>query len=738
MSNSSFKVNSRTAKQGQVNVSGRGVDPQSVSVEFQSLETIVVSSKNPSNGEANVGETIEYTITGTTNPVVATVDPNDGSFSVTPDTHNPYKFLITASHDGLGELVVTGDTVEDLREAFMFSPADNLSLSITPSNEVTRDKEIEITVSGTTKNITASASDSKIVLTPAQAGDPTNKSWTVTATDAIEGTVVFSGVGVNSATARLNFRAGDVINLSLQNEAVRVGTENIINVTGADSTRTLLADSDNPNITPTVDDYQTIRLSATQQGTATIRVHGDYIQEKSIEVKFLPEKDDIVVTLDPASGIAKVGQIMTATVSSTISTSITATSDNGDISVSPSGKDRVWNIVARQPGRAQIEFSAPDILTESVNVEFEEAVNTGPQFIVSKTYYTGSQEDYPMSFTVDNLVGKLSARSSNAIVFPATVKDNVVTVKLNNQLKKTTSFSVTLHVDGQQDVVVMFNVEVPEELPDLPINGKVITGEKGKEIYFNLPPLDSDDVIDATCSDIDLDIEIRDINRVYINSNVAKTYLINVSHTEYKPGVVTYVCTEPYVEPVKPAPAPEEYYDLGPAPEVQINAPEGEFVSKTFEEPTITTDEEKISYILANAPFDFKAIGHFLCTYAKKMDPNGVILSAEEGSRLNRSLYQRIMYILTIPDYYEFRERFRLLIKIFKIYKDNSFSLMNALRYDNNWIEGPEALEQYKLFIAFVEKYIKANGQGVKVGNLPFKDSIVDKIVQYCSENIQP
>lgn len=738
MSNSSFKVNSRTAKQGQVNVSGRGVDPQTVSVNLQPLEKIAVSTKNPSNGEANVGETIEFIVTGTTNPVVATVEPNDGSFNVAVDPQNQYKFLITASHDGLGELVVTGSTVEDLREPFIFSPADNLVLNVTPGREVTRDKEITISVSGTTKNITATASDSKIVLTPDRPGDPTNKTWRVTATDEVEGNVVFSGVGVNNASARLTFRPGDIINLSLQHEAVRAGSENVINVSGADSTRTLQADSDNPAITPIVDDYQTIRLTASQQATGTIRVHGDFIQDKTIDVEFLPEKDDIVITLDPANGTAKVGQIMTATVSSTISTSIRATSDNGDITVSPSGKDNVWNIIARQPGRANIEFSAHDILTESVSVEFEEAVYNGPQFIVSKTYFSGPQEDYPMSFTVDNLVGKLSARSSNGVVFPATVKDNVVTVKLNNKLTKTTNFSVTLHVDGQQDVVVTFSVIVPEELPELPINGKVINGETKKEVYFNLPPLDSDDVIDATCTDYDLDVEIRDYNRVYIRSNVAKTYTINVSHSEYKPGVVTYVCTEPYVEPVQPAPGPEEYYDLGSAPDIKVNTTEEEFVSKTFESARITTDEERIAYIIANAPFDFKAIAHFLCTYAEKMNPNGVIPTPEEGSRLNRSLYQRIMYILTIQDYYDFKERFRLLIKIFKIYKDNSFNLMNALRYDNNWIEGPEALEQYKLFIAFVEKYIKADGQGVKVGNLPFNDAIIDKITQYCSENIRP
>lgn len=746
---SSYKVVSNTPANGDITFKARGYQPLVVNVNLQALENVRVDSVTPSNAEANVGESIVFVISGTSNNIHARVEPSDG-VQVSQSSSNQYEITVTSTSDGAKQLVVYGDTIEDFVYPFTYLPADDIVITGDDNGQtVTKDKTITLTVSGTTKNVTASSSNANVRVAASSPRDPSCKEFLVTATNSGEATITVSGIGVNSATYNVRFRDADVIELSLiEPDGVRAGTNNTIMVTGADTSRTLIADSNNPVITTRVVSHEEIELSASGEGTATITVHGDYVETKEISVRFFDAVDTPTVTMTPANGQTKKGMKIRLDLTDTISRDITAAVSSATMSVSKVNPSdcKSWYVTSPSAVTGDVIFTSTsgDINEIRSRVEFLETFSGLPQFTVDQTEYSLKETDLPLKIQVKNVNVPLSIRDSNPLLFDVRLEENIVKIskrKPNESIGEDIALKVVISGEDQNDVVVTVNVKhvYIGPKPTMPCDGKTYRGFVDEEIYFNGPTVDNDDslTIDAPST---IKTAIKDINRIYLNTNKqgpAGVYTIVVKHNDYKDGIVKYKCEERPTPPVVNPEAPDEWYDLGQAPTVTISTKDETFIKDVFESQQLNSDDERITYVLANGDGTLRNLANAFCTYNAKMSIKGVIPMESTGGSMNRLIYDHLLFIFNTSDYYKFRDYIRLVIKIMKHYRDTSFSTMLMMRFESGWVGTREELSQFRNIAAFLNKYIDANGQNVKVTGLEVVGDGYKNMERYCGENIQ-
>lgn len=733
-------ITSKQARTGTVEVNSRGASaPKEQEVQFKSLEVPSFTTV-PVNGQVDVGATITITIgdvTGNITPSLLVDDqPADGYAEIlADDDSNQYTVKVSALKPGTIKLHIEGDSIDPTDHEFTILEPDVVALDMEPANgNVLDDEEILVSVTGTTKNITMRASDPKITVTPTNVGDPTNKEFTISASGPVVGNLIVEGVGVVTLEQEVTFREFDVITVTPDPvPATDISEEIVLTVSGTE--RTINATCSNPDITPVVSD-KTITISATDVGTGEIVITGDHVQEKIVEVVFT-SPDRISLDVEPRNGETYVGSNIIVTVNGTTKP-IKFRSNNGDVKVSTTGIDYVYSIRSDVPvASAEVEFYGDDIKPVKTTVTFLERAQA-PQFTVDTSKIELREDQLPHTFSVSNLQGTLVATSSTSYVV-VSVSGSDVTIESVKPGKMPVSGRITLHVDGQIDQYVPFTITALPELPTMDCDGLVIESTPGVETYFNVPMKDDDDVVTVTCSSREVTIDERDLNRVYVKSDVLGTYIINVTHSEHKPATVTFkVKEEPVI--IEPDEDSNNYYDLGKCPDVDVPVKNDNVIDSVFTSSLLANDRERLSYIIKNGDYVSKDILNVFCTYNKDFGDPYYLPSDEEIGSFNRRVFQKIYYVLNIEDYYTFKEYFRLILKTFKVYKDTAFKDIRMMRGEDGWKGSPSELEQYKMIVSFICKYIDMNGQNVTVtlSTMPFSDRVTDKLVQFCSENIIP
>lgn len=736
-----YKVDSSSPASGVVRITARGIEPIEVNVNLQALETISFSSINPSTGNANVGESITFEVTGTSNPVSARVTPDDGSITCEQDQHNQYLFRVTSTNEGRGNIYVKGDTTIEINREFTYLPADNLEFQVDKVMPVTMDKEILVTVTGTTKNITASSNKAEVKVAPKTPLDPTCKEFIITAIQEDSADITFSGIGVNSKSLHVEFRAADPISLQLDKNEMRAGDKLTLSVTGADATRTLRAVSSDPCVTTRVISHEEIELSGVSEGTTTITVSGDYVETKTVKVKVYPAKDTPSIRMVPDIGQIVKGSILEIYLENTISEDITAIASVHSITVNRKNPSdaTVWLATSQVAGQGEITFEAPDINTVSTTVEFLANASGLPPFTVDQLDYTFYVNEGPLIIPVKNLYGELFVKSSHPKI-KADVEGSNIKVYATDLLKEV-SGKLTLTVEDQDSIIINIKILPEVILPKMACDGttkRLLVGETG---FISIPLDDGDDNVSCSSSSQDLTAtyDSRKDGRVTFTSSVEGNYVITIKHAEYQPAKVNVEVYQDIPVVIPTPPEPDNYYDLGIAPEVTISQPVNGEVSAALTDGQLTTDSERISWILVNGTFDDKIIAHSVCNYSVTMDPSNGCLSNEEGAKANYSLYNTIKTVIDIEDYYSFKERFRLLIRLFKFYNLHALNTVNLMRYDEGWIWGSEALNEYRSLISFLTEYVRVDGQSAPLGNLPevLEDDDLEKIRAYVANNIR-
>lgn len=736
-------ITSQQQGTGTVKVNARGATaPQEQEVQFLSLETPTIET-DPANGEVDVGGVITFTISDVTTDITSSFvlsdeSPADGYIEVLPDDDSDqYTIKVKALQPGSLKLKIEADSIDPTEHEFTILVPDTISLDMEPASaNVLDDEEILVSVTGTTKNITMRASDPKIVVTPTDDGDPANKEFTISATGPVMGDIIVEGVGVETLTQEVIFREFDIITVTPE-EILPTDIEDEIVLTVSGTERAITARSTNPNIDVQVSD-KTLTITATDVGTSEIIISGDHVQEKIVEVRFT-SPDRISLVLEPSNGTTTVGERIFVRVEGTDNRDLKFRSNNGDIRISETELDFSYVVEAVAPVTdATIEFYGDDIKPSTATVNFTEVV-PGPQFNVDVKDITLNVSQLPYTFSVTDLSGNLVATSSTNYVVVSASGDEV-TIESIKPGKLPIKGKITLHVDGQVDKYVTFTIDPLPELPKMDCDGIEVVSNPGKEVYFNVPMKDEDDVVEVTCSSRAVDIEERDANRIYVKSDTLGTYILNVTHTEYKPATVTFKVIEEEVIIVPEEEDKTNYYDLGACPDVEIQITDGNVVESVFTSSELSSDKERLSYVMKNGSFVSKDILNVLCSYNSSFGDPYYIPSDDEIGRFNRRVFQKIFYVLNIEDYRTFQEQFRLIIKAFKVYKDAAFQDIRLMRGEDGWKGSPTELEQYKMIVSFICKYIEQNGQNVSVplSTMPFSDRITDKLVEFCSKNIVP
>lgn len=726
-------------KEVQVHLLFDGKDPEQINFIARRSSQMPQFTVSPTSVNTYHSHDVTLQLSGVTGTISATSDNSNITFEI---KQAEKQVIVKADSAQTGTLTITADS-HSVQVPVTFLALQTIAATVDPTSlKLTKDKTFTITVTSSDDVSAKMKTGTGMTITPSS-----GKSFTVTCKNATAGTdtVVLSHVDYEEKEIQLTFREKDEVSHTISKSNATVGEEIVITVNGLSQGREIEAESSDSKATIRVEG-NLVKVNATQAVTSTITVRGKgasapYVEEFTEQVTYAePGKDTITVTLNPVNGQAVKGSTITAEISGT-SSAITAKASDKKISVTKNRDDKHWNITSSQAVTGTVTFSGTKINEKQVSVEFTEP--SKPQFTVTDTDVTINETDMPYDITVTGLTGTLKAKVSNPLVYKVEVSGSTATVSYINpefNHSRDDVVLVTLSVEGQKDVVVSLRIlDVPAKTL-MPCNGLVLEGYTDQEIYFNGPTVDKNDVLSATCDNPAVTVQVRDVNRVYVNTGKNAplgVYKITVSHSEYLDSVVTYKCIEKPTKPVPPT-GTNEWYDLGEAPKVTITTTPDDFVKEVFEDGQITTDAGRIAYVLEHGSADLRGAANMFCTYNMNVGTNQPVPLDSTGGRWNRLVFDQFLYVFGLADYYTFRNNIRLIIKIMKHYRQTSMSTILMVRFDAGWIGSREELALYKNIVAFLNKYIDANGQHVSVNGLELTGDALKNMSRYCEENIQP
>lgn len=755
-----LRINTATTQQNvEVEVSARGVTPEVASMSFQDLETPVVSGIPADSvvvGESftiNVADiTSEPTVVAYTN-AGALVDRGVEVGSVVTNPAGGYDVEITPRVSGFYKLVLSGDSFADYEVLFSCKVADSVVIVPETATVVTSDKTISFEVTNTTKQVEVISLDPDVTVTP-RTQDPNNKIFDITVSSAmtIQPRIAIRGIGVNEEIFSPMFRAGDIIQLSLVEKKVRAGSVQTIKVSGADNTRTLIAtvpQEYSSIVTATVVDYETVTVEASSEvSDVPVTIGGDYVEESSVEVTFLPTKDTLSYTLSSTvvnssltgDDTTFVGSYIVMKVSGTNET-LSFSSDSPDVVIKDGGSQYEKVITSTAVGTPTIRVRGTDVTDLDVQLEFVARPQGGPQFELVKDSYSFPVTTKKFTFPVSNLEGALTARSTSFKV-KTNVIDNMVELTLSDYVPNPIDCQIILSVEGQEDRTVNINVYFPEELKTMSCAGERLEFTVGESVKFVIPTRDEDDVVEIIPNNNNLVYKL-DVNVVTLTSNTVGSYTVLVKHSEYKDAMVSVEVKDlnQVVAPAPVIPEKNEWYDVGSSPDVSVTVNNNGFYGSVFDSQLISTDKERIAYILDNGSIGETGPIHIMLTYEETTGASSVFRGGDYVAKQNYSLYYMLKGLMGVENYYTFKGNFRAILKVFKLYKDSAYSLPYLLRFDEKWPGSDSELAKYKQLVAWIVKYVETDGQGMGSYVKSLKDYVTEttlnNLTQFCSQSVR-
>lgn len=368
------------------------------------------------------------------------------------------------------------------------------------------------------------------------------------------------------------------------------------------------------------------------------------------------------------------------------------------------------------------------------------------QFYLGETSVITEQIKLPYKVKVFGVYDSVSVSSDNPDIIPIydELNDWLIIEARDPNFTSEIQGIVTLSHASQKDIELNV-VLVPsknESKPVMGINGKTITKPIDTSFFINVPMLIGNETVTATCDDPDCSVSVHADrgNRIYINATVPKVYTIKVKHSRYREAEFKYDATPlARMTPSKPSENNGPIYDLGvPPTNITVDTTAYDYVSRVFAEPGLTDDKLRCAFVIANGPASFKNIGHNVCDVAIKLDPANPLLTITDGITEIKELYGLIKNILSYEDYLEFKESLLLVLKLFKVYKDNGLNKSYLFKYNNVWGYDLYNVSDYVRTINFITDYVEKDGQNINPFAYDFDLEVTQKLATFCNEGIRP
>ena len=702
--------------------------------------TVIV---DPVSQVASVGDTITITVSPANSAITTILDPNTSNV-VNIDDIGGGVFEVTATQAYKGQITFQQAGEQDETVDIEFTALDVITVAEGDVIEKFVDDTIELNISGTTKTWRATSSEQSVATV-----NKRGQKIIVTVVGDGQTDIEITGTGIQTKTVQLTIKPlQDMVITGTGTETAEINNDINVTVTTPSTPVTNQLVSNPVGAIQVVDDGANgFTLSSSQAATGTLTFQSPNYKDKVVNVSFtLPNvvNDVLNVVLNPGDTV-EVGQTITATVTGTTK-QYTAQSDNSDILVNKTAQDTL-EITATKAGNANITCQGAGIDTKTFSVTFTPKASvpvpppTGPQFSVANTTIQFNESDVYKDVDILNLVGNLKAVSSDQLLVPDVIHTpasgkTIVRLELDKDIVTDLNCQVTLSVLGQQDVVL--DVTVINDvviLPGMLVDGKVFETETNQEVLVQGPTPNPGDVFTITA---DPAVTHRiDVDRIFLQSGVKGDYPVKIELNGYKPANITLKVIDPVVVPPQP---PKPWFDLGPALPATIIANEDNYVDKVYDSPVLVTDENKIAYILENGSPDIKGPALTLCQYQEEMSKNSNknLNKSGYGAKQNFKLYGRLISMVKSSDYYSFRTTMRLVLKIFKIYKDDAFRPTSLNRFELDWPADTVKLDEYKMLTAFLCEYVAKNGVGVTANGLPFDDEVKARFNRFIQENLLP
>lgn len=504
--------------------------------------------------------------------------------------------------------------------------------------------------------------------------------------------------------------------------------------------------SDNENIIVTemeAGSLYYVRLGNGTQAAGNIIFDAEIpsILHKSIPVAFREGKDDRpIIEFNPIDGSVEQGRELIINVKNTNS-NCTLTCEDSNLVIEETetlvGYANCFSVRSEQPGTYQLVLNGEGVISTT----FVVTVRNKVEIYTASNSYTFRQEDLPCKFPVYNVRSTFNVLSNNnEVIGNVVLEGNEYYVYVDAvDPRFVRELNATLSIVHEEDDPIEVNVTLlPQvEKTKMPIDGMILQVEEGRIAKFRIPAKDQNDDVEFIKDD-KVSIQYTGGTMVYASSNVPGEYKITVRHTEWLDSTLTLKVRERMSEAVVEDPeAP--VFDLGTVPtSLHFTTVTEDLVSDVCNSTEFKDDRERCAFLIQRGPEFIRTLGTKICKYQEVMTRSNKKLTGGEAAKCNYSLYTALMSVLNIADYYEFREAFRFLVKMFKIYHTDSLKDLNLMRFDTYWRYGDSRLEEFKLISVFLNKYVELDGQGVKVNGLNLKQDIINNIIKYCGENIRP
>lgn len=376
------------------------------------------------------------------------------------------------------------------------------------------------------------------------------------------------------------------------------------------------------------------------------------------------------------------------------------------------------------------------------------------------------EAELPYTFPFANAIDQITQApiiptvESNNPIITGTVIDGTISVAVSQRLAEDVNGLLTVKL-GDNHLPLNVNVTVyraewmesdfvPKEFPFHNAHLSFFVGDKS---YIYLPDGITEDnlgiSVEAKNPDLEVEGEVLvfdfkpELQRLYISSDVVGEYVVTFTHEKWLETILNVQVVEDEdsdgEEEIETS--GEVYYDLGECPKVRLEYNADNLVSVAIEASEIKGEKAKLAYILEQSkgkPGAYEKIytlANGLCTYNQEMSKKDI--ESEDGANQNAILYSLFMSVINEEDDYTFKELFRLIVRIFKIYQSEALNELKITRFEEAWTLPKAQFDLIGLLGSFFNKYVNTNG-AVSVTTLNISDSAKNKIKGYMSKNILP
>lgn len=559
----------------EIRANGQTINEQ---ILFSADSSVVVPSPSPDPNPSPVIKDFEYTIepsngeqkAGKPITVVFTSELNGNSiaFSKTGNT-SVYKesdgktFTIRSTDPITDQITFTCTGFNDLTIPVEFVEGDVLSFSYSPSKTVTKDVPVEITVSGTTEQVTVENDDPRIATVTKQS----DYVFLVKPLKAGTINLIFRGNGVKEVVETVVFEELDTLSVQCTPSEI-ANAETPIEMIVSGTSRSINVVSSNESVaTVSVSDY-TITVTPTGKvGYTDITISGTGINtyKKKLTFTAVPPKP-MECTVTPSNTVVQGNSIVIEVTSELKGCEITATAKNGSrIVKDPNGT--TFTVTNDYATTETITLSGSRFITKTIDLEFTLGVEVQNTTVVadSGTETDTTHEDERLNLKIPNdgtlEVAQFRAVSSDTSV--ATVKYELTTTRGRSARASTQSGKVIINPVGigtaditvtgpgiqpivktvtfTEAVVNPTDTEITATVE--PVGGNVEMGETIK-ITTDVDLNDAFTIIGDT-NNISFEIDNQDSHVLNVTSAVADTTTIKIVKAGFKTISIPVVFLDP-------------------------------------------------------------------------------------------------------------------------------------------------------------------------------------------------